>query len=73
MGWRTIGYYNDSHRELELTEFGTLQRIRADETIFDQIRSRMYPGTVLVTVDEPLTADTRSTKDFIVMTTGDEA
>lgn len=56
-----------------MTELATLQRIQADETIFDQIRSRMYPGTVLVTVDEPLTADTRSTKDFIVMATGDEA
>jgi hypothetical protein len=33
----------------------------------------MYPGTVLVTVDEPLSADTTSTKDFIVMTTGDDA
>jgi hypothetical protein len=33
----------------------------------------MYPGTVLVIVDEPLTADTRSTKDFIVMTNGDDA
>jgi len=71
--WRTIGYYNDSRRELELTELATLQRIQADETILDEIRSRMHPGTVLVTVDEPLTADTRSTRDFIVMTTGDDA
>jgi len=71
--WRTIGYYNDSRREIELTELATLQRIQADETILNEIRSRMYPGTVLVTVDEPLTADTRSTKDFIVMTTGDDA
>ena len=71
--WRTIGYYNDSRREIEMTELATLQRIHADETILNEIRSRMYPGTVLVTVDEPLSADTRSTKDFIVMTTGEDA
>jgi L,D-transpeptidase catalytic domain len=71
--WRTIGYYNDSHREIELTELATLQRIHADEAILNEIRSRMYPGTVLVTVDEPLSADTRSSKDFIIMTTGDDA
>jgi hypothetical protein len=52
--WRTIGYYNDSHREIELTELATLQRIHADEAILNAIRSRMYPGTVLVTVDETL-------------------
>ena len=71
--WRTIGYYNDSHREIELTELATLQRIHADEAILNAIRSRMYPGTVLVTVDETLSADTRSSKDFIIMTTGDDA
>jgi len=71
--WRTIGYYNDSRREIELSELATLQRIQADETILNEIRSRMHPGTVLVTVDEPLSADTRSTKDFIVMATDDEA
>jgi hypothetical protein len=71
--WRTIGYYNDDRREIELTELATLQRIRADDTILNEIRSRMRPGTVLVTVDEALSADTRSTKDFIVMTTGDDA
>ena len=70
--WRTIGYYNDSRREIELTELATLQRVHADEAILNEIRSRMYPGTVLVTVDEPLSADTRSTKDFIVMATDDE-
>jgi hypothetical protein len=71
--WRTIGYYNDNRREIELSELATLQRIHADETILNEIRSRMHPGTVLVTVDESLSADTRSTKDFIVMTTGDDA
>ena len=70
--WRTIGYYNNDRREIELSELATLQRIHADETILNEIRSRMHPGTVLVTVDEPLSADTRSTKDFIVMSTGDD-
>ena len=71
--WRTIGYYNDSNRELEMTELATLQRLKGDSAILDKVRERMRPGAVLVIVDTPLTADTRTAKDFVIMATDDEA
>jgi len=53
--WRTIGYYNDMHREIELTDLATLQRLRIGETMLDEVHARMHPEVVLVTVDAPLT------------------
>ena len=70
--WRTIGYYNDSNRELEMTELATLQRLQGDNVILDKVRERMKPGTVLVMVDTPLTADSRTTKEFVIMATDDD-
>jgi hypothetical protein len=66
--WRTIGYYNDNTRSLELSELATMQRLRGDPAIIEQVAARMYSGTVMVTVDAPLTPDTRSTDDFVVVT-----
>ena len=36
------------------------------------IKDRMAPGMVLVITDEPMTAETQSGKDFVVMTTYDD-
>ncbi len=36
------------------------------------IKDRMVPGMVLVITDQPLTAETQSGKDFVVMTTYDD-
>jgi hypothetical protein len=69
--WRTIGYYNDSNRPFEVTELATIQRLRGDDAIVAEMRSRMVAGTLMLTVDEPLSADTRTSKGFVVMTTGD--
>jgi len=72
LNWRTIGYYNDPNRELEPTELVTLQRLRGDSVVVDQMRSRMRAGTILVTVDVSLTPDLRTTgKDFVIMATDD--
>jgi hypothetical protein len=49
-------------------DLGTIQRIRAPHEVVEAIRTRMYPGTMMVTVDQPLLADTRSTRDFTVVT-----
>jgi hypothetical protein len=66
--WRTIGYYNGKRKGLvEPTELATIDRIRIDRATSEVIRSRTYPGTTLLTVDLPLSADTRTGKDFVVM------
>jgi hypothetical protein len=72
LSWQTIGYYNDPTRSLEQSELATLDRIRGDHDVIAAVRSRMRPGTVLTTVDVPLSADTRTGEDFVIMSYGDE-
>jgi hypothetical protein len=67
MAWRTIGYYDNSERSLERTPTDTLTRIRGSLDVVDAIRTRMSPGTTMVTVDLPLSADTRTGKDFVIL------
>ena len=66
--WRTIGFYDNASRSPEVTELATIERVRGEHDVVEAMRSRMYPGTTLVTVDLPLSADTRAGKDFVVMT-----
>lgn len=44
-----------------------LERINGAPAVMAAIRKRMKPGTVLVTTDEPATAETRSSNGFTVM------
>ena len=57
---------------MEQTEVATIGRIRADRNTVEAMRARMNPGTVLMTVDLPLSADTRTGKDFVIMADHDE-
>lgn len=65
--WRSIRYYNDDQRAVEETELATINRIRGPHDVVEAIRTRMYPGTTMVTVDLPLDPDTRTGEDFVVM------
>ena len=46
---------------------GVLQRIDGAPEVMDAIRTRIKPGTVLVTTDLPATPDTHSDKSLVVM------
>lgn len=65
--WQPIGFSTDPNQAAMNADQATLTRIRADRAVNDAIRSRMKPGIVLVTVDLPLSADSRSGKDFVIM------
>ena len=65
--WKPIGYSTDPKVAAQSANQDTLTRIRADRSINDAIRARMKPGVVLVTVDLPLSADSRSGKDFVIL------
>ena len=65
--WKPIGYSTDPKVAAQSADQSTLTRIRADRSINDAIRQRMKPGVVLVTVDLPLSADSRSGKDFVIL------
>lgn len=66
--WRTIGYYDSTARDVELTPSDTLARIRGDQAIIAAIQSNLAPGAVMITVDLPLSADSRTGRDFVIMT-----
>lgn len=45
----------------------TLQRIGGDDGIIAAITERLHVGAILMTVDRPLTAESRSGRDFLVV------
>jgi hypothetical protein len=46
-----------------------INRIKADNAIVDTIQNHWHAGTTLVTVDVPAHPETRTGKDFVVVTT----
>jgi hypothetical protein len=44
-----------------------LQRLTASPAVMDTIKEKMHPGMVVVLTDTPLHPDTRSGKDFLIM------
>jgi lipoprotein-anchoring transpeptidase ErfK/SrfK len=67
--WHTIGFGHEIGGDVNQADLATIQRIRGDHAVIEAIRTRMHPGTLMVTVDQPLHEDTRSAHDFVVMTT----
>jgi hypothetical protein len=61
---RLAGCYDNDQRSPEPMELVTIQRIRTTQAVVDAMTAHMRPGTVMVTVDVPLSADTRTGKDF---------
>ncbi|MBN9009316.1 MAG: L,D-transpeptidase, partial [Rhizobiales bacterium] len=48
-----------------------IRRIHADDSVLAFMRNHMAPGMVMVTTDLPMTPDTRTGKDFVVMNSGE--
>lgn len=67
--WHTLGFSHEVGADVDAADLSTIQRIRGDHTVIEAIRTRMHPGTVMITVDQPLSEDTRTAEDFVVMTT----
>jgi len=44
-----------------------LQRLRSEDSFVVKLRDKMHPGMVVVVTDAPLHPDTRSGKDFVIM------
>ncbi|BCP54810.1 hypothetical protein K32_34270 [Kaistia sp. 32K] len=65
--WKPIGFSTNPQQPARGAGQDTLTRIRADRPVNDAIRTRMKPGVVMVTVDLPLSADSRSGRDFVIL------
>jgi L,D-transpeptidase catalytic domain len=69
--WHGLGHGTDfAARAADLL---TLRRISAEPSVRTMLLSRLHVGAILTTVDLPLSADTRSGKDFVIMTEQDNA
>ena len=65
--WHTLGFSHVIGGDVDAADLATIQRIRGDHDVIEAIRTRMHPGTVMVTVDQPLHEDSRTAQDFVVM------
>lgn len=66
--WSAIAHHADGGQDLPAADAGVLKRIRADETVLSVVRNHMRPGLIFVTTDLPAKPDTRTGKDFVLMT-----
>jgi hypothetical protein len=71
MIWHAIPYTTEATAQTAQEAAGVLQRIRGTDAIFRRIQDRLHPGAILITTDLPLTPETRSGKDFVVMSAAD--
>ena len=65
--WTAITHHA-SEPDLKIDSSAIL-RVGVDPQFVGEIRSRMHPGMTLIVTDAPLSPDTRSGKDFVIVTT----
>jgi hypothetical protein len=66
LSWSAIGHGDQAGNGGE-TPAGLLQRLRSDDGFVTSLRDKMHPGLVVVLTNAPLHPDTRSGKDFVIM------
>ncbi|HEY8215387.1 MAG TPA: L,D-transpeptidase [Methylocystis sp.] len=67
MHWSAITHHRD---DTALAPDGNvIQRIRAEPSFISAMQTRMHPGMTMVLTDAPLSPDSRSGKDFVIVTT----
>ncbi len=69
MVWHGLGHHSDQGVDVPDAETALIRRISADKAVIAAMTARMHSGMVLVTTDLPTHPDTRTNKDFVVMTT----
>jgi hypothetical protein len=69
MVWQGTGHSHGSGNAASASEVSVIQRIKADRPVIEALTERMHPGMVLITTDLPAHPDTRSNRDFVVMST----
>ncbi len=72
LSWDAIGYGEGGEEAVTVPDSATMDRIHGPANVAAAIRERLAPGMILLITDQPLSADTRSDTDFVVMTTDGE-
>ena len=66
MNWTAISHNSDAGGFFQPEE-RALQRVGADQAFLEALHSRAHPGMVFIMTDAPLHPDTRSGRDFVIM------
>jgi hypothetical protein len=66
MKWTAITHNTDEGGFFEPEE-RALGRLTAETGFIEQLRQKMHPGMVMILTDAPLSPDTKSGKDFVIM------
>ncbi|EHS49625.1 ErfK/YbiS/YcfS/YnhG family protein [Rhizobium sp. PDO1-076] len=64
--WIAISHNNDTGGFFQ-SEERAIARLKADESFLGRMRQALHPGAVLIVTDAPLSPDSRSGKDFVIM------
>jgi hypothetical protein len=67
MHWSAITHHRDD--TALAPDSNVIQRIRAEPSFISAMQTRMHPGMTMVLTDAPLSPDSRSGKDFVIVTT----
>lgn len=65
--WTAVGFHPDSGGQAPDPNENVLARVRPEKAVLDALRSRMHPGMSLMLTDLPANADTRTGKDFVIL------
>ena len=66
MKWVAITHNTDEDGFFEPEE-RALGRLTAETAFVEQLKAKMHPGMVMILTDAPLSPDTKSGKDFVIM------
>lgn len=66
MKWIAITHHTDEGGFFEPEE-RALGRLTADTAFIEQLKQKMHPGMVMILTDAPLSPDTKTGKDFVIM------
>jgi hypothetical protein len=64
--WVAISHNSDADGFFQPEE-RAIARLKADENFLARMRPALHPGAVLIVTDAPLSPDSRSGKDFVIM------
>lgn len=67
--WHVISHGDRPGATIDAADTDLLHRISGDTAVIEAMKTRMHPGMVLVTTDDPMTAETRTAGGFSIITT----
>lgn len=68
LAWHAVGHHPEKTSGFARSEESVIKRIGAEKSVIDAMKANMHPGLVMVLTDLPAHPDTRTGRDFVIMT-----